>query len=71
MRRTGFPHTAADRLFAEQVAVGPGAGQRQRHHVILHVVDERPIREDAAFPMPHTIAGKFVVFVLLWKFFAP
>ena len=52
----GFHHTAADGLFAEQVAVRPGAGHRQNQHIILDAVNEQPIREDVTFPMAHPIA---------------
>ena len=34
-----FPHTAAVGLFAEQVAVCAGAGQRQHQHIILDTVN--------------------------------
>ena len=34
-----FP-TAADGLFAEQVAVRPGAGKRQNQHIIFDTVNE-------------------------------
>ena len=51
--------------FAEQVAVRPGAGQRQHQHIILYAVDEQPIREDMTFPMAHPIAGQIVIAVFL------
>lgn len=35
-----FPHTAADCLFAEQVAVCAGAGQRQHQNIIFYAVDK-------------------------------
>ncbi len=41
-----FPHTAADCLFAEQVAVCAGAGQRQHQNIILYAVDKQPVREN-------------------------
>ena len=66
-----FPHTAAALSFIEQVAVRPGAGQRQHQHIVLNPVDEQPVRLNVAFPMPHPIAGQLVVFVFLWQFFAP
>ena len=65
-----FPHTAAALSFIEQVAVRSGAGQRQHQHIVLNAVDEQPVRLNVAFPMPHPIAGKFVVFVFFWQFFA-
>ena len=65
-----FPHTAAALSFIEQVAVRPGAGQRQNQHIVLNAVDEQPVRLNVAFSMPHPIAGKFVVFVFFWQFFA-
>ena len=70
-RRTGFPHTAAALSFIEQVAVRPGAGQRQHQYIVLNPVDEQPVRLNVAFPMPHPIAGQLMVFVFLWQFFAP
>ena len=66
-----FPHTAAALSFIEQVAVRPGAGQRQHQHIVLYAVDEQLVRLNVAFPMPHPIAGQLVVFVFLWQFFAP
>ncbi len=39
-RRTGFPIRRQTSLFAEQVAVCPGAGQRQHQHIILDTVNE-------------------------------
>lgn len=65
-----FPHTAADGLFAEQVAVWPGAGQRQNQHIILYAVNEQPVRENVTFPMAHPIAGQIVIAVLLRQRFA-
>ena len=35
-----FPHTAAECLFAEQVAVCTGAGQRQHQNIIFYAVDK-------------------------------
>ena len=35
-----FSYTAADCLFAEQVAVSAGAGQRQHQNIILYAVDK-------------------------------
>ena len=46
-----FPHTAADCLFAEQVAVCAGAGQRQHQNIIFYAVDKQPVRENVTFPM--------------------
>ena len=43
-----FPHTAADGLFAEQVAVRPGAGKRQHQHIILDTVNELMSRDELA-----------------------
>ncbi len=41
-------------FFAEQVvAVHPGAGQGQNQHIIFYAVNEQPVRENMAFPMPH------------------
>ena len=65
-----FPYTAADGLFAEQVAVRPGAGKRQNQHIILYAVNEQPVREDVTFPMAHPIAGQIVIAVLLRQRFA-
>ena len=69
-RRTGFTHTAADGLFAEQVAVRPGAGKRQNQHIILDTVNEQPIRENVTFPMAHPITGQIVIAVFLRQRFA-
>ena len=52
-----FPHTAADGLFAEQVAVRPGAGKRQHQHIILDTVNEQPVRKNMAFAMSNPISG--------------
>ena len=65
-----FPHKAAVILFTEQVAVQSGAGQRQYQHIVLNAIDEQPIRQDVAFPMPSPIAGKLMVSVFIWKRFA-
>ena len=46
-----FPHTAAECLFAEQVAVCAGAGQRQHQNIIFYAVDKQPVRENVTFPM--------------------
>lgn len=46
-----FPHTAADGLFAEQVAARLGAGQRQNQYIILYAVNEQPVRENVTFPI--------------------
>ena len=43
-----FPHTAADGLFAEQVAVRPGAGKRQHQHIILDTVNELMTQDEIA-----------------------
>ena len=60
-----LPHTAADGLLAEQVAVRPGAGQRQNQHIILNTVNEQPVRENVTFPMAHLIAGQIVIAVFI------
>ena len=60
-----FLHTAADGLFAEQVAVRPGAGKRQNQHIILDTVNEQPVRKNVTFPMAHPIAGQIVIAVFL------
>ena len=65
-RRT-VPPTAAGSL-AEQIAVRPGAGQRQHKYIVLDAVDEQPVRLDVAFPMAHPIAGQLMVFMLLRQF---
>ena len=65
-----FPHTAAGDLFAEQVAVRPGAGQRQNQHIILDTVNEQPVRKNVTFPMAHPIAGQIVIAVFLRQRFA-
>ena len=65
-----FPHTAADCLFAEQVAVCAGAGQRQHQNIILYAVDKQPVRENVTFPMACPIAGQVMVTVLIWQRFA-
>ena len=65
-----FPHTAADGLFAEQVAVRPGAGKRQHQHIILDTVNEQPVRENVTFPMAHPIAGQIVIAVFIRQRFA-
>ena len=51
-----FPHTAADCLFAEQVAVCAGAGQRQHQNIILYAIDKQPVRENMTFPITCPIA---------------
>ena len=65
-----FPHTAADCLFAEQVAVCAGAGQRQHQNIILYAVDKQPVRENMTFPMACPIAGQVMVTVLIRQRFA-
>lgn len=65
-----FPHTAADCLFAEQVAVCAGAGQRQHQHIVLYAVDKQPVRENVTFPMACPIAGQVMVTVLIRQRFA-
>ena len=60
-----LPHTAADGLLAEQVAVRPGAGQRQNQHIILNTINEQPVRENVTFPMAHLIAGQIVIAVFI------
>lgn len=65
-----FPHTAADCLFAEQVAVCAGAGQRQHQNIILYAIDKQPVRENMTFPMACPIAGQVMVTVLIWQRFA-
>ena len=65
-----FPHTAADCLFAEQVAVCAGAGQRQHQNIIFYAVDKQPVRENVTFPMACPIAGQVMVTVLIWQRFA-
>ena len=65
-----FPHTAADCLFAEQVAVCAGAGQRQHQNIILYAVDKQPVRENVTFPMACPIAGQVMVTVLIRQRFA-
>ncbi len=65
-----FPHTAADCLFAEQVAVCAGAGQRQHQNIILYAIDKQPVRENMTFPMTCPIAGQVMVAVLIRQRFA-
>lgn len=65
-----FPHTAADCLFAEQVAVCAGAGQRQHQNIILYAIDKQPVRENMTFPMAGPIAGQVMVAVLIRQRFA-
>ncbi len=65
-----FPHTAADCLFAEQVAVCAGAGQRQHQNIIFYAVDKQPVRENVTFPMACPIAGQVMVTVLIRQRFA-
>ncbi len=65
-----FPHTAADCLFAEQVAVCAGAGQRQHQNIILYAVDKQPVRENMTFSMACPIAGQVMVTVLIRQRFA-
>lgn len=65
-----FPYTAADGLFAEQVAVRTGAGQRQNQHIVIYAVNEQPVRKDVTFPMAYPIAGQIVIAVLLRQRFA-
>ena len=65
-----FPHTAADGLFAEQVAVCAGAGQRQHQNIILYAIDKQPVRENMTFPMTCPIAGQVMVTVLIRQRFA-
>ena len=60
-----FPHTAAVGLFAEQVAVCAGAGQRQHQNIIFYAVDKQPVRENMTFPMACPIAGQVMVTVLI------
>ena len=60
-----FPHTAADGLFAEQVAVRPGAGKRQHQNIILYAIDKQPVRENMTFPMACPIAGQVMVAVFI------
>ena len=59
-----FPHTTADGLFAEQVAVCAGAGQRQHQNIILYAVDKQPVRENMTFSMACPIAGQVMVCLL-------
>lgn len=54
---------AADCLFAEQIAVCAGAGQRQHQNIILYAVDKQPVRENMTFPMACPIAGQVMVAV--------
>ena len=65
-----FPHTAADCLFAEQIAVRAGAGQRQHHNIILYAIDKQPVRENMTLPMTCPIAGQVMVTVLIRQRFA-
>ena len=65
-----FPHTAADCLFAEQVAVCAGAGQRQHQNIIFYAIDKQPVRENMTFPMACPIAGQVMVTVLIRQRFA-
>ena len=65
-----FPHTAAECLFAEQVAVCTDAGQRKHQDIILYAVDKQPVRENMTFPMTCPIAGQVMVAVLIWQRFA-
>ena len=65
-----FPHTAADGLFAEPVAVCAGADQRQHQNIILYTVDKQPVRENMTFPMVCPIAGQVMVTVLIRQRFA-
>lgn len=44
-----FHHTAVDSLFAEQVSVRPGAGQRQNQHIILNPVGKKTVWAEATF----------------------
>ena len=60
-----FLDTAAALSFIEQVAVRPGAGQRQHQHIVLNPVDEQPVRLNVAFPMPRPIAGQVVIAVFI------
>ena len=69
-RRTGFPIRRQTGLFAEQVAVCAGAGQRQHQNIILYAVDKQPVRENVTFPMACPIAGQVMVTVLIRQRFA-
>ena len=53
---------------AEQIAVYPGAGQRQNQH-IFDTVNEQPVRENVASPMSYPIAGQIVIAVFIWQRF--
>ena len=52
-------------IFAEQVAVCAGAGQRQHQNSIFYAVDKQPVRENMTFPMACPIAGQVMVTVLI------
>ena len=54
-------------LFAKQIAVRPGAGQRQNKYIVFYSIDEKPVRENVTFPVTNPIAGQIVVVVFLWK----
>ncbi len=57
--------------FAEQIAVCSCTGQRQYQHIILNPINEKPVRLDMTFPVPHPIAGQLVVSVFLRQGFTP
>ena len=50
---------------SKQIAVRSSAGQRQHQHIVLNTVDQEPVRENVAFPMPSPVPRQAVVFVLL------
>ena len=56
--------------FSKQVAVRPGAGQRQDQDSIFHAVDQQPVREDMTFPVAGPIPGKSVVLGFFGERFA-
>ena len=60
-------HPAAS--FPEQITVRSGAGQSQYQHIVLHAVNQQPVREDMTFPMSHLIPGQHMVLVFLRKRF--
>ena len=52
--RICFPYGGLS--FAENVAVRPGAGQRQHQNIIVNAVDQQPVRLDMTFPMSYPIS---------------
>ena len=59
---TAFSH----RLLSKQITMGPCTGQGQYQNIILNPVDQEPIGQDVTFSMADPVAGKCVIFILVW-----